>query len=368
MGALPGLAALLGCALILGIEPPEHRDGAGAACATRDDCPANTPCASWACLDGRCGDTLEPDGTPVLVGSVTGDCKKNVCKGGEPAVVPDDADVPPQNDACVKKTCSSGEVSKSPAPDGTPCGSMGSLTCKEGECQGCKNNPSACPKPGPCEIIECPTNTCVKTIEVGKVLSDAEPDDCVLEACDENGNAAVVGDMTETPTQTGDDCSIEKCAADGSIAHEAANEGVTCAPAATECFDDSACEAGACAKRPKLAGSYVGDDGAPGNCQGLICDGKGAAVVGAYDADVGPDGDMTDCVTPACSAGSMSSQNVVNGSMCSAMSGVKCCTGVCCPTEHTCAETGECCPEAQRCPNGTCCPGSKVCNLFNLCT
>jgi hypothetical protein len=139
-----------------------------------------------------------------------------------------------------------------------------------------------------------------------------------------------------------------------------------CADPANTCFDESVCESGTCAAKPKLAGTYVSDDAMPGNCQGLVCDGSGMTVAGAYDPDVPMDPDEEDCVEPICMNGSIASVNIKNGLSCSQMGGVKCCTGVCCQTSHTCAETGECCPGPQRCSNGTCCPSGKTC-VLNLC-
>lgn len=270
LGALAALCAPLGCALVIGLDAGEPREGSaggagGAAvsplCATKDDCPADTECASFTCADGQCVATPMPDGTPVLMGAAPGDCKKNVCEDGKPVAIPDVTDAPPD----------------------------------EG-------------------------------------------------------------------------CAMTKCEADGSVSKENINEGQTCGAAANDCYEASVCESGTCASKPKPSGTSAGDDGTAGNCQGLVCDGTGQITTGADDTDMEADQDPTDCSRPACKNGSKASDNVVNGTACSAGGGVKCCNGVCCPTSHSCAETGECCPELQQCPNGTCCPTGMTCGLLNVCS
>jgi hypothetical protein len=224
-----------------------------------------------------------------------------------------------------------------------------------------------CPANEACAGWACEGGKCVtKPAEDGTpVLAGAAPGDCRREVC-EGGSPVTSPDDTDVP-QGGDSCSERTCAS-GEIVATPVADGTPCGPGEMGlCYEDGVCASGACALTPKLAGVYVGDDAMPGNCMGLICDGKGAAVPGTHDEDVPVDNEAGDCKKPVCSNGSVEDTNIVNGSACSAKGGVKCCAGECCPTSHTCAETGECCPEPQRCLNGTCCPTGKTCSVLNIC-
>lgn len=393
---------------------------AGIPCEVDSNCPLSSDCTTWTCKSGLCDLEVAMDGTPVAPGSVQGDCKKNVCQDGKSAVLPDDTDLVEDNDPCTVEMCSAGTKQKGPAPDGTACGDMGTLGCVGGLCEGCNKNESNCNKPTPCQKVECPVNTCIYEIEVGKVLDDPVQTDCKQEVCDANGAAMITGDLTETPPQVGDDCLIEVCMADGSMGSIVDNDGLKCGNPIDICYNDSVCAAGACAPQPKPVNTKAGDNNMLGDCKALYCDGLGGTMEGPDDADVKPDNVAGDCLVPTCSNGVLSDVPKNKGDSCSTPSngkccGSSCCTGasgnvnqycdmndvccpsnvtcngvccavigstcvdnaccesakecqnVCCDTKHACANTGQCCPAQSRCNNNTCCPDGKMCMPNNTC-
>jgi len=359
------VAAYAGCGLttegeLAGQEPTSTSSGtgggmdAGKPCMTPNDCPPNTDCTTWACTGGQCIVTVAPDGTLVATGAVQGDCKKNVCQGGDPAVLPDDMDIVPDNDTCTEEFCSAGVKQSMKAPDGTVCGPTGKLACVNGLCDGCATDPSNCNPPTECQTVECPINSCIYTIQEGKVLDDSFDNDCKKDVCDAQGNKATVGDLTETPQQMGDDCKVEICAMDGSIAQMNANEGQKCADPAGECYLDSTCVAGACTDQPKPTGTKLEDDGTPNNCKAKYCDGMGKAVVLADPTDLPVDPTPDDCTAYICNGDMPGTSTKPTGAGCGM--GNKCCGTNCCAVTgmNYCDGNNMCCASGKVC-GGTCC-------------
>jgi hypothetical protein len=423
------LVVLGGCSTIAGLDNEYEQEspfpsggggggggaGGGPSCLTREDCPPDSDCVTWACASGACVQTTAPDGTPTAADSALGDCKKNVCQGGDVAALPDDFDIVPDNDPCTVEMCSGGVKQAGPSPDGTACGETGKLACVNGLCEGCNNDPNNCNAPTECQTVECQTYTCVYSTQVGKVLDDSSDTDCQMVVCDAQGNQATVGDTTEMPQQLGDDCKIEVCAADGSIAQITANEGMQCAPSIGDCYDSSKCVAGTCTPQPTPAGTRFGDDGTPNNCKATYCDGMGMKVVQADPTDLPIDPVPSDCAAYVCvgdvptmmtkqtgagcgMGGKCCGTNCCavtgtdycdgNGACCAsgkACNGACCqsgtascinsqccetatvCSNICCPTSHSCNSTGACCPIKSQCPNGSCCDFGETCNSSNVC-
>ena len=416
----------VGCAALIDLEPGEidsssgEGGGVGQPCASDGDCPSSDDCSTWACEDGACAVTVAPDDTPVGADSVVGDCKKNVCKDGDPAVVNDDADFAADNNPCTFETCTNGMKQAGNVPDGTVCGMTGKLSCMNGICQGCSMDPASCDPPMECQTVECPVNTCMYSIADGKVVSDPSDTDCKVEVCDAQENKVIKGDTSEIPPQEGDNCRMEVCAADGNVGQVDANEGGKCADPPGACHNDSVCVAGACSPQPKPGGAHIGDNGVPGDCKATYCDGNGGAVTGNDDADVPGDPNGGNCWVPICTNGAPGQVPIPTGSACSEQVDGKCCggsccanafagdgqfcdqggtccasgktcggsccpsasdacfndaccggsicAGECCETQHFCApDSGSCCPGIQQCPNGSCCPQGKECLADNQC-
>jgi hypothetical protein len=423
-----------GCSIVAGLNNEYEQEsdlpsggggggggGGGPSCLTVADCSPNTDCSTWACSGGTCIVTVAPDDTPLQAGTV-GDCKKNVCKDGKPAVLPDDTDVAADSDPCSIELCNNGVKQSMAAPDGTKCGAMGNLGCVNGLCEGCVMNAANCDPSTDCKEATCPDNTCVYTILEGKVTDDSSPTDCKVQVCDAAGLKTIVGDTTETPQQVANNCKVEVCAMAGTVAQENEANGTKCGDPLGVCYLDSVCENAACVQKTKPVGSKAMDNNKVGDCKSILCDGNGGTMEGPNDTDVPMDPNPNDCVMPACTGGNLNMNAPENkGESCvhpvSLMSGkccgTSCCAGAsgnpstfcdannmccativcngtccpigascynnaccatanvcnnaCCPTKHPCNNTGACCPVNSQCPDGSCCPDGKNCNSGNLC-
>jgi hypothetical protein len=401
------------------MSPGTGGAGGGMPCTERGQCPSDTDCTTWACEAGNCEVTVAPNDTPLQAGTV-GDCKKNVCQDGKPAVLNDDTDVAADNDPCTIEGCLGGVQQGMAAPDGTQCGATGTLGCVNGHCEGCVMNAANCDPSTDCKEATCPANTCVYTILEGKVTDDSSPTDCKMEVCDANGNKTVVGDTSETPPQVANNCKTEVCAMDGSVAEVNEADGTKCGDPMGVCYLDSVCENAACAQKAKPAGTKVMDNNKVGDCKALLCNGMGGTMEGPDDTDVPTDMSAGDCSVPGCMNGMVISTTKPKGDVCTTEVNGKCCgtnccanalggvpnycdknemccasnkacggtccmntsascvnnvccetatvcNNVCCPTAHACDNLGACCPMNSRCPNGTCCPDGKNCNGNNMC-
>jgi hypothetical protein len=338
---------------------------AGPECDDRADCPPDSDCTTWACTGGTCILTVAPDGAPVVAGAIQGDCLKKVCKGGDVTSEPDDSDLVPDNDPCTMEVCSAGVKQTGHAANGTACGGMGTLTCQDGLCEGCNQNPSNCDPPTECQKVECPVNTCVYPIDEGKVLDDASPTDCKMDICNAQGNKETVGDTTETPPQMGDDCKAEVCDASGNAVQMNANEGMDCAPSIGDCYDPSKCVAGTCTPTPTPTGTRFGDDGTPNNCKATYCNGMGMKVVQADPTDLPIDPDPTDCTAYSCVGDMPSMMTKQAGAGCGM--GNKCCgTNCCVAMGDYCDGSGACCASGRVC-GGTCCQSGTASCVNNQC-
>lgn len=359
-GDLVGQATTSSSSSSSGIVIPE--------CMADMDCAVATDCTSYSCKSGKCEVQIKPDDTEVLTGSVKGDCQKNVCKGGKPTILPDDTDLVMDNDPCTVQTCSAGQLQQGPAPDGTLCGAGDKLACVSGLCEGCNNDISNCNMPTQCQIVACTDNKCVFTIDEGKVLNDPDQTDCKQEVCDMNGNAAIVGDVTEMPPQQGDNCKVEQCDAVGNVIQVNANQNSVCAAPPGICFNDSQCKSGTCTPQPKNNGTSAGDDGTLGNCKALACDGAGNTTVVNNNADKPNDTDMTDCVLTDCMNGMPTTPNKADGLGCTMEMGGKCCNGTCCANAvNNFCLAGACCASGKTCGTNCCANATDVCDGANNC-
>ena len=98
------------------------QDGVCQGCSGPGDCGTPPECQKNTCDgSGVCG--TAPDHEGDLTGSQTsGDCKKRVCQGGAPTLVPDDADIMDDGAFCSTDTCSGGTIHHDPIGNGTNCG------------------------------------------------------------------------------------------------------------------------------------------------------------------------------------------------------------------------------------------------------
>ena len=334
-------------------------------CTDRSQCDPDTDCTTWACVAGNCSSTFLPDETPVKAGTV-GDCKKNVCKDGKPAVLNDDSDVGADSDPCKIEMCNGGVKQSMAAPDGTKCGATGNLGCVSGHCEGCVMNAANCDPSTDCKEATCPDNTCVYTIREGKVTDVTSPTDCKVEVCDANGNKTIKGDTSETPPQVDNNCKTEVCAMDGSVAEVNEADGAKCANAMGKCYNDSTCVAGTCTEQPIPTGIKIGDDGTPNNCKAEYCDGMGKVVVLADPMDLPVDPMPDDCTVAICNGDMPSTSTKPAGAGCGG--GNKCCGTNCCAVTGPgyCDGNSMCCASGQAC-GGTCCQSNNAACLNNQC-
>jgi hypothetical protein len=370
------LASVYGCASVLGIDNEYVEDrgsggassvtsssgsgGAGPACASKADCPSDTDCATYTCLDKQCQLTLAPAGTEVTAGKVSGDCKRKVCSGsGTVSEVNADDDPPLSPNPCTAKSCKDGEVITTIVRDNQPCGM--NQYCQAGVCVGCQMA-ADCKPPIECSTVECTNEQCIYTlIPAGTEVEDTDPSDCMHAICNAGGMKQTVPDTTETPPSDGEVCTQDKCSAMGTAEYAPINQGGHCEPMSA-CADASTCENGACTKHPKPAG-YLMDDGVDGNCKANYCDGNGNIVPMPDDNDEPQDDNLVDCLVPNCVNGTNVPIELVDGSACGPGGTRKCCNAVCCANSTDQCIENMCCTAAKICGN-ECCAANQTCSML----
>ncbi|MRG97618.1 hypothetical protein GF068_37695 [Polyangium spumosum] len=214
-------------------------------CQSPADCPMDTACRDWSCVQGMCAADDEAEGTG-LPDPMAGDCKDLECDGmGNAVEVVDDAD-PPGGDGnpCTTAACVAGIPMQVNDPQGD--------TCPDGVCNG--------------------TGMCVECVDAGDCTGDNPtclPDNTCISCSDGEMN----GD--ETAVDCGGKCGkcpAEACAANAECKSGFCADGVCC---------DAACD-GDC-KSCKLTGSEGTCTNVPQGmtddtpaCMGtMACDGAG---------------------------------------------------------------------------------------------
>jgi hypothetical protein len=135
-----------------------NKCGLGKMCSINNDCNAasNNACASAICSSGFCSVEFVANGT-LTVSQIAGDCQSQQCDGsGNIVSVPNNSDVPVDNNQCTADVCVSGVPSNPPQPSGTACNQDGGRVCDgSGICVACVMNAN-CPATG----NQCTTNVC----------------------------------------------------------------------------------------------------------------------------------------------------------------------------------------------------------------
>jgi hypothetical protein len=179
-------------------------------CSRSDECPG-TECATPTCTAGSCTTTAVVAGT-ALADQIPGDCQLAVCDGtGTTTNVPDDADLPDDDNPCTSDGCYEGTATHGPAPDGTQCG-PGACCDGMGSCVGgCISDAdcaidsvcsqSFCGACGECNIVHDPAGT-----PAGQQVKG----DCQAMVCDGMGGVVMVADPGDVPDD-GDACTIDAC-------------------------------------------------------------------------------------------------------------------------------------------------------------
>jgi hypothetical protein len=340
--------------------------GTGMACTAASDCPGEEgECQHKTCQAGRCGVVNLPDGFLVAT-QASGDCKKAVCDGnGRKKTITDQNDPPNDANGCTLDRCSpTGDPSNPPAMKDTPCGAMSTLKCDgSGKCTGCMAA-ADCGVDSDCVAYTCDQGSCGTTFAAkGKVVTTGDmKGDCHQHQCNGNGGVDVVVDNTDVPDAPGT-CSKGVCNA-GSPAIQDFAPGTACGGNSkcddmgnclgctkdTDCGQSSmcatfTCQASACSHTYAPAGTVVGNDGIPGNCRKLVCDGNGSTTSGPDDSDTPNDNN-------ACTADQCSNGVATNNPL---MAGTGCGGSLKCDGAGTCVG----------CINAGDCPGSTSCQSYS---
>lgn len=346
-------------------------DGAGACveCLAANDCGTNTECLAYQCTSGACGTTFTPAGTALLA-QTTGDCLTAVCNGaGAVTAVAADTDLPVDGNECTDDVCTNGVASNPATSAGAACTQGGSTCDGLGACVQCLYA-SDCGADSECATFSCTTGTCGATYtNAGTVLTAQVSGDCLTATCNGAGGVANVANDGDLPVD-GLECTNDVCAA-GVASNPPLPAGTACSQGGTQCDGAGVCvgcntaadcganteclsytcTAGVCGTTFTPAGTAVSAQTA-GDCQKNECDGSGATVAVADDADVPVD--ATVCTNDVCTAGVPSNPAVAAGTACSEGAGITCDgAGACvqCLTGSDCA-SGVC--TANVCADPTC--------------
>lgn len=236
-------------------------DGQGvcAGCITSQDCPGkDDECRTRACTSGACGWAFAQKGTP-LQAQQQGDCASVQCDGaGSSGPVQDDNDVPVDGKACTSDKCSGGAPSNPPVGPGGPCDQNGGTLCDgKGACVQCLTAATCPGLDGECQSRTCNGGVCgVAYQPKGTPLKGQVPGDCASVKCDGAGSSGSVQDDSDVPID-GNECTQDLCSngapSNPPSAVEAAcsqNNGHVCdgKGACVECASNADCASQVCAK------------------------------------------------------------------------------------------------------------------------
>jgi hypothetical protein len=192
-------------------------DGNGACvqCILATDCPgSDTLCHARTCTASTCGVAFTPIGVPVGT-QVAGDCQLVECDGlGTQVSVPDNTDVPVDNNDCTGDVCSAGVPSNPALPMGTICSQSGGTMCDgAGACVQCVLGTDCQGSDTDCQTRTCTVGVCgVAFAATGHATGTQTAGDCQQNQCDGAGNVVSVVDNTDVPVD-GKDCTSDVCTA-----------------------------------------------------------------------------------------------------------------------------------------------------------
>ncbi|MDI3290487.1 hypothetical protein QHF83_44655, partial [Polyangium sp. 15x6] len=266
----------------------------GTPCQNPTDCPANTACREWDCVQGKCEATDAPDGMG-LPDPTDGDCKDLVCDGmGGEREIDDEQDTPSgDGNPCTDSACVNGMPMHVPTP-GDPC--QGGVCNEAGMCVDCLDD-GDCNDPTPkCHEYTCvacvadadctganatclPDHTCVACDdgvmngdETGVDCGGTCPKKCIAAACannDECGSGFCADGVCCDTDCTGTCKACNVMGQEGTCSNVPVNQDDT--NAMTTCMGNKACDG---------AGVCKGEVGAPCNanadCLTNKCMGAGA--------------------------------------------------------------------------------------------
>jgi len=337
-------------------------------CTDASQCPGmDNECQTRTCNSGVCGFNYAPNGTAVS-SQTPGDCKKNQCNGsGAIVTVNDNVDVFVDGIECTSDICTNGVPSNPAASADTACNG-GSYCDGAGACVEC-NSATQCPGTD----TECQTRTCVSHTcgfnfaPNGTPVAAQTPGDCKHNQCNGSGAIVTVNDDVDAPDD-GNQCTVDACNngvpfhppvaadtacnqgggsyCDGAGACVECNSAAQCAGVDTEC-QTRACSAHTCGFNYAPPGTPIAAQ-APGDCQQNVCDGTGAVVSAADNADLPVDNNQ--CTGDVCMNGVPLNPSLVldtpcnqGGSYCNGLGAcVQCNSSTQCPGTDTECQTRTC--------------------------
>lgn len=309
-------------------------------------------------------------GTPAST-QVIGDCGRIECDGaGEAQTVPDDSDLPNDNNACTLDGCESGVKTSEQVAVGTPCGETGTCDAR-GACVDCLGNLD-CGTASECAGPTCTGGAC-ETVFVadGSPIALQTSGDCRQVVCDGAGATEEVN-LDGDAFDDGNSCTVDGCVA--GVPTHVAQPGQPCGAsgqcnAAGECVgctlgtdcpgqDDfcrtRTCTMGVCGFDNTPNGTDLpAADQTSGDCVTLECQ-AGLAQPAVTASDVPVDG--LECTLDQCNGAMPSNPAVSQGVACSMGGGAVCNgSGAC----VDCLVPGDCgTPGGFPCVTATCSAGS----------
>jgi hypothetical protein len=304
--------------------------GAGG-CTVVEQCAASGPCKTVACQNGACVEDLAPAGTTVTTAATTGDCKRRECDAaGNVVETVDDNDKPVDYNSCTFDLCTNGVPSNpvDASKEGMSCGT-GQAKCAAGKCSGCNSNGN-CPSGAVCDEPVCDAQkVCGFVVDVGKLVSNANPSDCFVKQCDAKGDVINAAAPGETPPPDANECDIEVCGSNG-VEHSSVPDGTMCG-GSTQCHPRT-CMSAMCADGPLPGNETTTSNQMAGDCKTEVCDGAGGVVQINDDTDIPTDPNPNDCTIVKCTNGVPGTGSAPAGTMCTQpnmLPGTCSITGVC---------------------------------------
>jgi hypothetical protein len=350
-------------------------DGAGncVECITTTACPGtDTECHTRTCISNHCGIRNTAVGT-ALAAQTAKDCKKNQCDGnGGTQTVPDDTDLPVDDNVCTQDVCTQGTPSNPFVTSGTTC-ATNQICDGNGACVGCviaANCPGA--------DTECHTRTCVSHVcgvtntAAGTAVLSQSPGDCKKNQCDGAGGVTTVTDDTDKPVD-GNACTQDLCS-NGTASNPNVASGTSCGtslvcngsgacvgcvtaadcPGADTACQQRVCTNGMCGVSNAASGTDAGTQTA-GDCHKNVCNGTGGVIAAIDNTDIRVDGNS--CTSDLCVSGVATNPPVATGTACAQDGGSFCnVAGACvqCLVASTCPGGPDTACHTRTCTSGTC--------------
>ncbi|NUP10159.1 MAG: hypothetical protein HOW73_29260 [Polyangiaceae bacterium] len=252
------------------------------------DCDDDNPCTDDVCdVDGNC---LHPAAEVFTVPQVSNDCLEATCEGSTVVTVPDDDDLPEDDDnPCTDEVCTEGVESHPPAAEGTPCND--GVCNATGLCSDCVED-AECGRDTACADFSCDNNTCMAVFSPGTVVSGDDDGDCQALLCVDNSPDPEMGAFDD-PEDDDNDCTVDAC--DGTTpTHDAEPVGTAC----DDSLGGGQCSGTTCVDCTSDAGCQNGDACvvAMNTCEECADDGDCSAPTPTCDNGAGGTFTCVECV------------------------------------------------------------------------